>query len=202
MEKTDTSGRSGVLTDDDIRLWRTAMREVRPLAGDRAAPAPTAAPDLSPPAANIGKEGAARKNVGTKPVPTAPARPARLPALKHGVTPGLDKRRAERLRRGQLSVEGRIDLHGMTQEAARRALDAFLAASYAAERRMLLVITGKGLRPNARAEDATGVLRRAVPRWLNESPNRERVLAFTHAQPRDGGSGALYVLLRRRRASS
>jgi len=199
MEKTDTSGRFGVLTDDDIRLWRTAMREVRPLAGETSAPAPvaTSAPETNPPAANVGKGG-----VRTNPSPGAPARPARLPALKHGATPGLDKRRAERLRRGQLSVEGRIDLHGMTQEAARRALDAFLAASYAAERRMLLVITGKGLRPNASPEDATGVLRRAVPRWLNESPNRERVLAFTHAQPRDGGTGALYVLLRRRRASS
>ena len=55
-------------------------------------------------------------------------------------------------------------------------------------------VTGKGLsRPDG------GVLRQAVPRWLNKPPNRQRVLSFSYAQPRDGGMGALYILLRRRR---
>jgi DNA-nicking Smr family endonuclease len=55
------------------------------------------------------------------------------------------------------------------------------------------VVTGKGL-------ETGGTLRHMVPRWLNEEPNRARVLAYSPAQPRHGGSGALYVLLRRRRA--
>ena len=100
-----------------------------------------------------------------------------------------------RLRRGLLPVEGRIDLHGMTQDQAHGALDRYLAASGAAGRRCVLVITGKGYRPDG----STGVLRAAVPRWLNQMPNRERVLAFCHATPADGGEGALYVLLRRQR---
>lgn len=196
MEKTDRSGRRDHLTEEEVRLWRTAMREVRPLSHQDATPAPDDPLEELPPARHP------RKQTSPVAVPTPPPRPSRLPALKHGAAPGLDKRRAERLRRGKLAVEGRIDLHGMTQEAARRALNAFIATSYAAERRMLLVITGKGIRPNARSEEAIGVLRQAVPRWLNEVPNRERVLAFTHAQPKDGGTGALYVLLRRKRGST
>lgn len=194
MEKSERSGRRDHLTEEEVRLWRTAMREVRPLSRQDATPASDDQSEELPPARHPRK--------ATSPVAAPPPRPSRLPALKHGAAPGLDKRRAERLRRGKLAVEGRIDLHGMTQEAARRALDVFIASSYAAERRMLLVITGKGIRPNARSEEAIGVLRQAVPRWLNEAPNRERVLAFTHAQPRDGGTGALYVLLRRKRGSS
>ena len=67
----------------------------------------------------------------------------------------------------------------------------------------MLIITGKGLKPRARDAEpwdpVPGVLKHQTPRWLNEAPNRARVLAFTVAQPRDGGSGALYVLIRRRR---
>ena len=58
----------------------------------------------------------------------------------------------------------------------------------------MLVVTGKGL-------ESGGTLRHMVPRWLNEEPNRARVLAFCPAQPRHGGGGALYVLIRRRRPS-
>ena len=64
----------------------------------------------------------------------------------------------------------------------------------AAGKRGVLVITGKG-----RADQGYGVLRRAVPTWLNQPPNRARIIAVHDAQPRDGGSGALYLLLRKRR---
>jgi len=120
---------------------------------------------------------------------------AKLPDLAPGVTPGVDRRSAERLRRGERRIDARLDLHGMTQDEAHRALDAFLARAEQAGWRCVLVITGKG-RPGT---SAAGVLRTAVPRWLNEAPNRARLLAFTAAQPKDGGAGALYVLLRRRR---
>jgi DNA-nicking Smr family endonuclease len=82
----------------------------------------------------------------------------------------------------------------MTQEEARRALDAFLARAAQAGKRSVLVITGKGGRGSS-----DGVLRAAVPRWLNEAPNRARLLAFAPAQPPHGGAGALYLLLKRRR---
>jgi DNA-nicking Smr family endonuclease len=130
----------------------------------------------------------------------SPSRPslggaAARPELGHGVAPGLDKRTLIKLRRGQFRVEAEIDLHRCSQEQAHRALDAFLAASHAGGRRCVLVITGKGLKSSG----PVGVLRHGVPHWLNLPPNRERVLAFCHATPADGGEGALYVLLRRPR---
>ena len=100
-----------------------------------------------------------------------------------------------RLKRGQLAIDGRIDLHGMTQDKAHRALEKFLTASQGAGQRCVLVITGKGLRPTGE----TGVLRNLVPRWMNAPAIRGRVLSFCTAQPRDGGTGALYVLLKRKR---
>ena len=94
-----------------------------------------------------------------------------------------------------MPIEGRIDLHGLTQAEAYRALAAFFAGCREAGRRCVLVITGKGLG----ADGSVGVLRSAVPRWLNEAANRVHVLAYAYATPRDGGEGALYVLLRRTR---
>lgn len=112
--------------------------------------------------------------------------------------PGLDRRQALRLRRGQLSIEARLDLHGMTQAQAHRALAGFLARSHAAGRRVVLIVTGKGTRQGADGSP-TGVLRRTVPRWLAEPALRPLVLATAAALPRDGGDGALYLLLRRSR---
>jgi len=101
---------------------------------------------------------------------------------------GIDRRGAQRLKRGQMPIEGRLDLHGMTQDEAHRALGAFIARSQSAGKRAILVITGK-----------SGVLHGAAARWLEEGDNRGRVLAASRAQPQHGGAGALYVLLRRRR---
>ncbi len=110
-------------------------------------------------------------------------------------TAGVDARSVERLKRGQLPIEGRLDLHGMTQAEAHEALNGFLAGSATRGRRTVLVVTGRG----GRGSEGPGVLRRMVPRWLNEPGNRDRLLAFTEAQPKDGGAGALYLLLRKRR---
>lgn len=113
-------------------------------------------------------------------------------ALHHGESPGVDRRTADRFRRGRMTIDGRIDLHGMTQEQAHIALHHFIESRYAVGARSVLVITGKG----ARGE---GVLRRAVPRWLNDARLRPLILSFSYAQIPDGGDGALYVLLRRHR---
>ncbi|MGH6953750.1 MAG: Smr/MutS family protein, partial [Alphaproteobacteria bacterium] len=148
-------------------------------------PAPT------PPAASPGARPGAAPQIKTPAAETQSY--ADLPELQAGAAIGLDKRTAERLRRGQLPIEATVDLHGMTQAEAHGALGAFLARCHAHGRRSVLVITGKG----ARSERGEGVLRATVPRWLNAPENRARVLAFATAQPKDGGAGALYVLLRR-----
>jgi DNA-nicking Smr family endonuclease len=133
-----------------------------------------------------------RQAMGELPPPEPEASPIPREAPKTGG--GLDRRSAQRLRRGQTAIEARLDLHGMTQDEAHRALTRFIAASHAAGRRALLIITGKGTR------EGEGVLHRSVPRWLAESQCRPFVLAVERAQPRHGGDGALYVLLRRVRS--
>ncbi len=143
-------------------------------------------------------------------VPALPAPPpasvshSRPPApLGIGQTAGLDKRTAERLDKGRLPIEARLDLHGMMQNAAHGALIFFIQQAWASGKRCVLVITGKGGRSHTSSMseryEESGVLRRSVPRWLNEAGLRDKVLKFSYAQPRDGGEGALYILLRRRR---
>ena len=107
---------------------------------------------------------------------------------------GLERRTAQKLRRGQIPIDASLDLHGMTQSEAYAALRASLQRSQALGHRCLLVITGKG---TGRAN--SGILKAMVPQWLDQSINRNRVLAFKTAQPQHGGTGAVYVLLRRQR---
>jgi DNA-nicking Smr family endonuclease len=111
------------------------------------------------------------------------------------------------LRRGQLPIDARLDLHGWTQGEAHHALAGFIESAHAAGQRCLLVITGKGGRAKTHDADdphggggaVPGVLRAAVPNWLNQPPLRPLILGFAGAQPKHGGSGALYVLLKRKR---
>ncbi len=127
------------------------------------------------------------------PTPVAPP-PARPHELTHGHSVGIDKRQAERFRRGKTPIEGRIDLHGRTQAQAHDDLHDFVARAHASGKRMVLVITGKGI-----TASKSGVLKENVPRWLNEPTLRRHVLAFDYAEPQHGGEGALYVLLKRRK---
>ena len=118
----------------------------------------------------------------------------KLPNIQHGDAPGLDKRTAQRLRRGKINVEAQLDLHGLKQDEAHMALNRFLTQSSNVGRRCVLVITGKGA-----LSQGGGVLRKMVPLWLNENTNRKFVLSFTYSTPADGGTGAIYILLKRKR---
>ncbi|HSV28888.1 MAG TPA: Smr/MutS family protein [Candidatus Omnitrophota bacterium] len=176
--------RRRAVTPDEARIWKSVVKDVAPLAGraidEPEAEAVAAAPPPELPPIRM-------------PEPSPPPRPrAPLPELGHGAVIGLDKRTAERMKGGDMAIDGRIDLHGMTQDAAHGALLSFVARSYDSGRRCVLVITGKG-------REGSGVLRAQVPRWLNQSPLRERILSFSYARPQHGGEGALYVLIKRRR---
>lgn len=111
--------------------------------------------------------------------------------------PGVDRRTADRLRRGKLPIDATLDLHGYRQIDAMMALFSAIEGASARAQRKLLVITGKGTfdRPGA----DRGVLKRQLPHWLNDPRIRDRVLAFSPARPEHGGGGAFYVLLRRPR---
>jgi DNA-nicking Smr family endonuclease len=94
-----------------------------------------------------------------------------------------------RLRRGLYPTEDELDLHGLTQTAARDSVADFIARSRDAGRRCVRVIHGKGYRSAARG----AVLKIAVDLWLRRHTD---VMAFTSARAIDGGTGAVYVLLR------
>jgi len=180
----------------DEVFWGHVAATVKPLKGQFKNRTPDV--ESSPEPAGVGQTGKSdKKSAPRRPfvdLPSSLSRPA-LPELNLASQPGIDKGTAKKLKKGQQRIEARIDLHGMTQVEAHRALDSFIDGSYQAARRCVLVITGKGLKPDG----AVGVIRAAVPRWLNEQPNRSRILAFTYATPKDGGEGALYVMLKRKR---
>ena len=158
-------------------LWQEAIRDVRPLRHGEAA--------IS--------EASPREKAAIVPARTQPrvALPSPMEPLDRFA--GIDRANAERLKRGLHKIEARLDLHGMTQAEAHGALRPFIAASRAAGRRCVLVITGRGL-----GQSGPGVLKGAVPRWREEPEIRRHLLAIAPAQPHHGGPGALYLLLRRR----
>lgn len=112
----------------------------------------------------------------------------------------MDRRRFDKLRRGRLEPEDRLDLHGMTLERAHPALSRFVLGAHARDLRLVLVITGKGRSDeSAIAPHRHGILRHSVPHWLASPPLLACVLDVVPAHQRHGGGGAYYVYLRRRR---
>ena len=107
--------------------------------------------------------------------------------LKHGDISQMHKSQGKRFLRGQLPVEATLDLHGMTQDSAHRRLNEFIRHAHMRGLRKVIVVTGKG----------QGILKNQTPRWLNDPVLRPFILSFSYAQPRDGGDGALYVLIRK-----
>lgn len=110
-----------------------------------------------------------------------------------GASPGIDRNLLRSLRRGDFSVQGQLDLHGMTQVKAREAVERFLSDSRRAKKRCVLIVHGRGLN----SKDQVPVLKEAVKGWLSQKRIGNMVLAFATARPQDGGTGAVYVLLRR-----
>ena len=170
-----------VVRDDEAQLFEAAMREVKPLVtqggGTSDSTNAKAVPNIKHPGPDV---------------PPIPMRQTPLPELRPGRASDLDFRTMERLRRGRIRPEARLDLHGMTQDEAHRAVAGFIATSRSDGRRCVLIITGRG-----RGKFGGGVLREQTPRWLNLQPTRGNILGFAESQPKDGGAGALYVLLKK-----
>jgi DNA-nicking Smr family endonuclease len=163
---------------DDRAVWHEATRDVRPLRVRREPVLPSPIPAPEPALTSIEQ---------------TRATPSHAPAALDRFA-GIDRANAERLKRGLHKIDARLDLHGMTQAEAHREVAAFISASRDAGRRCVLIITGRGLGPSG-----PGVLKGAVPRWLEQPELRRQVLAIAPAQPHHGGAGATYLLLRRRR---
>jgi DNA-nicking Smr family endonuclease len=175
-------GRGRSLDDEERVLWSTVTKSIDPLhkrsrtRDDLEGPVP----------------GAAHRPVPVTPRPRASEhRPVKTP--EPPPLASLDRRARKRLVKGRDSIDGRLDLHGMTQEEAHHALDRFLENALQRDARLLLVITGKGRGGNI------GVLRRQVPLWLSLPEFRARIIGYDQAHIAHGGEGALYIRVRRRR---
>src|SRR5205807_7223823 len=130
-------------------------------------------------------------------VPPNPLPLAKIPRATKPITPPLaplGRRERAQLSRGRKEIDARLDLHGMTQTRAHRALAGFLQRAHHDGLTFVLVITGKG-----RSGGESGVLRRQVPEWLSLPEFRAFVVGFEEAGVGHGGEGALYVRIRRAR---
>jgi DNA-nicking Smr family endonuclease len=111
-----------------------------------------------------------------------------------GSVRGFDHELMKKLKRGEFPVQDHIDLHGLTREEAEAAIKNFILTSFRLGLRCLLIIHGRGLN----SPESFPVLKEGLPIWLGRGPVKRIVLAFATARPYDGGTGAVYVLLRRR----
>ena len=176
------------LTEEELALWRFVTRRVTPHHGHGvtpAAPTPRHPQPDEPPA-----------------VPREQAPPPRRVApapLALGANAGIDRRTAQRFAKGQMAIEGRLDLHGRTLKEAQAAVSGFVRAAANDGQRFVIIITGKG--GADREPGGRGRIRAEAIHWLDHPSLRPLILAVREAGPRHGGAGALYVLLRRHRST-
>lgn len=171
--------------DQDQDLFREAMEGVRPLR-----PEPRIAPpkqDKNPEQLMEQEHQELLKDMMSDDMPIDDIEAGEGIAFAH---PGLQHRVLRDLRRGRYAIEAELDLHRLTRDQARAAVAAFLTESVAAGRRCVRIIHGKG----HGSHNKTPVLKGLTARWLQQ---RDDVLACCSARPIDGGTGAVYVLLRR-----
>jgi DNA-nicking Smr family endonuclease len=180
--------RRRALSEEERALWDSVARQIKPLRKKpRAAKAAAELPPAEMPAAT--------KSI---PPPKSLLRAATPRAPKPEAPPlaPLGRRERSQLSRGRKEIDARLDLHGMTQTRAHRALSGFLQRAHSDGLTFVLIITGKG---KMGAESERGVLRRQVPQWLSLPEFRSLVVGFEEAHIGHGGEGALYVRIRRSR---
>jgi DNA-nicking Smr family endonuclease len=182
------SPRSRSLTDEEIELWIAVARNVTPRHGKSLPRLP--------------KENAVAEAEPSPKVEGPQTKPPELAALaKAPVIPalaGVERRLKARLAQGKAGVDAVLDLHGMHQHTAFGALRHFLSTAQRDGAKLVLVITGKGERAARDSFESGGILRRSVPHWLSAPELRTTVIGFEEATRSHGGSGALYVRIRRR----
>ena len=179
--KSGDGKRRRVLSSEERVLWTTVIKSIAPLRE-------SAAPDED-----------ARTASSVRPTAYT-AKPSRnTPVLTEKKLPPLaplGRRMKQRVARGKEKIDGRLDLHGLTQSEAHATLLRFLRTASSRGARLVLIITGKGARAS---EGPRGVLKRQVPQWLGLPEFRALVIGFEDAHVTHGGEGALYVRIRRKR---
>lgn len=170
---------------EDTELFRRQVGPVRPVDHDRIEPAPRR-PAPEPRMTREDEQRVLQDMLSDE------YDPARLETGEELLfaRPGLQHKVLRKLRRGQFSIQAELDLHGMTVPLAREALAVFVKRCREGRHRCVRIVHGKGLGSSHKGP----VLKALVDRWLRQ---RDEVLAFCSALPRDGGTGAVYVLLKR-----
>ena len=180
--------------EDDVTSFLRAVADVRRLDGDARIDAPSPAVAAAPRAA-IDEEAEALAALSDLVSGAGGFDISDSTEYLEGSVVGLDPRILRRLRHGEFPYHAILDLHGMSAAAARAAVEAFVVDAFRAGRRCVLIVHGRG----RNSRDRTPVLKEGLKSWLAHGRVGRSVLAFTSARPADGGTGALYVLLRRRR---
>lgn len=186
----------GLPPENAESLFQKAVADVKPLALERRQRV-AGRPPASRARAVIHPDAEALAELGDLVTGSAPFDITDSDEYVEGLVAGADPRLVRRLRRGEFAFQAHLDLHGMTAEQARMAVDDFLMRSFQAGRRCVLIIHGRG----RNSRDQIPVLKSRLTSWLARGQWSRLVLAFASARPCDGGVGALYVLLRRRRDS-
>jgi DNA-nicking Smr family endonuclease len=178
--------------DDEAALFRESVGDVRPV---RDAPprAPLPAPRTADEIAIPSEEAESLARLAELVSGEGPFDLADSDEYIEGAVHGFDERVRRRLRTGAFSTQAHVDLHGLTREEAKAALEQFISRSRVAGLRCVLVVHGRGLH----SKDQIPVLKQSVQLWLSHGRAAKHVLAFCTARPQDGGAGAVYVLLRR-----
>ncbi|MDC0343608.1 Smr/MutS family protein [bacterium] len=191
------------LRPDEIELWQKVAQRTERLHPERRTDPPSHAvrpkPKPQKPAFSINEPFTLgqRSTVSNTPHKLQPSLQDRLSSAPVQ----MDKKSFGKMKRGKLSPEGRIDLHGMTLDRAHPALTQFILSAQASGKRLVLVITGKGKRSDETGPipRPRGVLRHQVPGWLSSPPLAQAVMQISPAHVSHGGEGAYYVYLRRQR---
>lgn len=181
------------LNAEERRLWDFVTRSVTPLRPRHHADDAELS-DLPP----VPPKHQRTEQTPATTAPSAPHRPAHLSPLHVGRAVDLDAATAKKFKRGKMPCDARLDLHGLTLAQAHSALISFIRHQAELGARSVLVITGKGAPSKNTQERVTGKIKAELIHWLNSAPLRPFILAVNEAGPRQGGSGAAYVLLKRR----
>jgi len=186
---------------DELELWKRVADTTTPISGrvqefSAAEPPPD---NHLPPTPDVARKPIAPFSIGSRADSSPPS--VFPPPRRPPVQVRMDTRTFEKMKRGKIEPEARIDLHGMTLAQAHPALTGFGLRARADGRRLVLVITGKGKHRDEGGPIPVrfGVLRHQVPHWLSVPPLAQAVLQVAEAHLKHGGGGAYYVYLRRNR---
>lgn len=183
--------------DEGERLFFEAMKDVVPIVCDKEARVPGCPPPKQPPRFLAHEELEAYTRLVDLVAGDAPFELTHSDEYIDGAILGLSPEVLKKLRNGDFSYQGYVDLHGLNREQARHRVIRFVQESFARKRRCVLIVSGRGLN----SVDKEPVLKHNLVKWLTHAPLKRLVLAFASARSYDGGAGAFYVLLRRNEAN-